>query len=72
MRRVPAEFVTRPGATPSVSLRSAWNNYPDGKTVKGNIEGSVCRATGETGRAALILNRIGKGSCKTHGERPRI
>jgi hypothetical protein len=21
--------------SPSVSLRSAWNNYPDGKTVKG-------------------------------------
>jgi hypothetical protein len=26
----------------------------------------------ETGRAALILNRISKGSCKTLGERPRI
>src|ERR1700730_15030969 len=23
-------------------------------------------------RAALILNRISKGSCKTHGKRPRI
>ena len=27
--------------SPSVSLRSAWNNYPDGKTVKGNVEGNV-------------------------------
>jgi hypothetical protein len=27
--------------SPSVSLRSAWNNYPDGKTVRGNIEGNV-------------------------------
>jgi hypothetical protein len=24
------------------------------------------------GRSALILNRIGKGSCETHGKRPRI
>jgi hypothetical protein len=24
------------------------------------------------GRAALILNRIGKGSCETHGKRHRI
>jgi hypothetical protein len=24
------------------------------------------------GRAALILNRIGKGSCETHGKRSRI
>jgi len=25
-----------------------------------------------TGRAALIVNRIGKGSCETHGKRLRI
>jgi hypothetical protein len=27
--------------SPTVSLRSAWNNYPDDQTVKGNIEGNV-------------------------------
>ena len=33
---------------------------------------NVIFAKKKAGRPPLILNRISKGSCKTHGKRPRI
>jgi hypothetical protein len=38
----------------------------------GDEGGYVNADAGVRGRAALILDRIGKGSCETHGKRLRI